>query len=88
MEFWYNFVAIIVKFFSQCEEQVWDKIFDINVKSAYLLAKEAVPLIRKRGGGSIVFVSSIAGFQPFKVSLNSPSQLSYEDGNHLVLTYL
>lgn len=50
-----------------CEEEIWDKIFDINVKSAYLLAKEAVPLIRKRGGGSIVFVSSIAGFQPFKL---------------------
>lgn len=50
-----------------CEEEVWDKIFDINVKAAYLLAKEAVPLIRQRGGGSIVFVSSIAGFQPFKL---------------------
>lgn len=55
-------------FFFQCDEEVWDKIFDINVKAAYLLAKEAVPLIRQRGGGSIVFVSSIAGFQPFKVS--------------------
>ncbi|XP_065162455.1 dehydrogenase/reductase SDR family member 4-like [Atheta coriaria] len=48
-----------------CEEAAWDKIFDTNVKASYLIAKEALPYIRKRGGGSIVFVSSIAGFQPF-----------------------
>ncbi|KAF2899501.1 hypothetical protein ILUMI_06673 [Ignelater luminosus] len=47
-----------------CDESVWDKIFEINVKAAFLLAKEGVPLIRKRGGGSIVFISSIAGFHP------------------------
>lgn len=45
-------------------EAAWDKIFDINVKCSYLLAKEVLPHIRKRGGGSIVFVSSIGGFQP------------------------
>lgn len=49
-------------------EEAWDKIFEINVKAAFLLAKEARPLIKKRGGGSIVFVSSIAGFNPFPVS--------------------
>ncbi|KAM3966184.1 dehydrogenase/reductase 4 [Aphomia sociella] len=45
-------------------EDAWDKIFDINVKSAWLLAKEAYPEIIKRGGGSIVFISSIAAYQP------------------------
>lgn len=48
-------------------EQAWDKIFDTNVKAAFLLAKEVLPHLRQRGGGSIVFVSSIAGFQPFDV---------------------
>ncbi|XP_017782549.1 PREDICTED: dehydrogenase/reductase SDR family member 4 [Nicrophorus vespilloides] len=47
------------------DEEAWDKIFDINVKAAYLLAKESLPHIRKRGGGSIVFIASIAGYQPF-----------------------
>lgn len=42
-------------------EDVWDKIFDVNVKSSFLLAKEAKPLIAQRGGGSIVFISSIGG---------------------------
>jgi dehydrogenase/reductase SDR family member 4 len=46
--------------------QAWDKIFDVNVKSSFLLAKEAKPLLVKRGGGAIVFMSSIGGYQPFE----------------------
>ncbi|XP_055530611.1 dehydrogenase/reductase SDR family member 4 [Wyeomyia smithii] len=48
-------------------EAAWDKIFEVNVKCSFLLAKEALPYIRQRKGGSIVFVSSIAGFQPFSL---------------------
>lgn len=47
-----------------CPEDAWDKIFEINVKVAFLLFKESVPLLQQRGGGSAVFVSSIGGFQP------------------------
>uniref|UniRef100_A0A670K6J7 Dehydrogenase/reductase 4 n=1 Tax=Podarcis muralis TaxID=64176 RepID=A0A670K6J7_PODMU len=46
-------------------EEVWDKIFDINVKAAALLIKLVVPHMEKRGGGSIVIVSSIAAYSPF-----------------------
>lgn len=45
-------------------EEAWDKIFEVNVKAAYLLSKEVLPYLRKRHGGSIVYVSSIAGFDP------------------------
>ncbi|XP_069702091.1 dehydrogenase/reductase SDR family member 4 isoform X2 [Periplaneta americana] len=45
-------------------EDVWDKIFDVNVKAAYLISKEVLPHMRKRQGGSIVYISSIAGYQP------------------------
>lgn len=48
-------------------EESWDKIFEINVRASFLLAKEARPLIKQRGGGSIIFVSSIAGYSPFSV---------------------
>lgn len=48
-------------------EAVWDKIFEVNVKCSFLLAKEVLPYIRQRKNGSIVFVSSIAGFQPFSL---------------------
>jgi len=50
-----------------CPEDAWAKIFDINVKASFLLAQEVHPHILKRNGGSIVFVSSIAGFQPVSV---------------------
>ncbi|XP_069881704.1 dehydrogenase/reductase SDR family member 4 [Dipodomys merriami] len=46
-------------------EEVWDKILDINVKAAALMTKAVVPEMEKRGGGSVVFVASIAAFAPF-----------------------
>lgn len=49
-------------------EEVWDKIFDINVKSTYLLMKESLPLLKQNKSSSIVIISSIAGLQPFSVS--------------------
>nr|XP_016936075.1 dehydrogenase/reductase SDR family member 4 [Drosophila suzukii] len=51
----------------ECDEKVWDKIFDVNVKSSYLLAKEALPLLRQQKNSSIVFVSSIAGYDAFEL---------------------
>lgn len=54
----------------ECEEAVWDKIFDVNVKSSYLLAKEALPYLRKGSNSSIVFVSSIAGYDAFEVRVS------------------
>ncbi|CAH1269487.1 DHRS2 [Branchiostoma lanceolatum] len=45
-------------------EAAWDKIFDTNVKAAFFLAKDAVPHMEKRGGGSIIFVGSTAGYKP------------------------
>lgn len=53
----------------ESDEKVWDKIFEVNVKSSYLLAKEALPFLRKEKNSSIVFVSSIAGYDAFSVSL-------------------
>lgn len=48
-------------------EDAWDKIFDTNVKSAFLLTQAAVPMIEKRGGGAIVYVSSIAAYKPMEI---------------------
>ncbi|KAM4809110.1 dehydrogenase/reductase SDR family member 4-like isoform 1-T2 [Rhinophrynus dorsalis] len=49
----------------ESSEEVWDKILDVNVKATFLLVKLLVPKMQERGGGSIVIVSSIAGFTPF-----------------------
>lgn len=38
--------------------EMWDEVFAVNVRSMFLLAKHAVPLMRRNGGGAIVNVSS------------------------------
>lgn len=48
-------------------ESSWDKIFDVNVKSSYLLAKEALPLLKQSKAGRIIFISSITGLQPMEL---------------------
>lgn len=40
----------------------WDAVFDVNVRSHFLLSQAAMPLLGE--GGSIVLVSSIAGIKP------------------------
>lgn len=39
----------------------WDAIHDVNLRGAFLVARAAIPAIRRRQGGSIVFTSSISG---------------------------
>ena len=45
----------------EIEEEEWDHVIDINVKGVFLCTKHAIPLMRTRGGGSIVNLSSIYG---------------------------
>ena len=52
-----------------CTEDQWDKIFDNNVKAAFLLTKMVVPHMTSKGEGNIVFISSIAGLQPIPMIL-------------------
>lgn len=48
----------------ETDEGDWDRILDVNVKSAYLMSRAAVALMRKGGGGAIVNTASIAGLRP------------------------
>lgn len=53
-----------------CTEEKWQKIFDVNVKSTFLLAKEVTPILRRQNtGGSIILMSSYAGLCPWRVSV-------------------
>lgn len=40
--------------------ELWDRMMDLNLKSAWLVARAAVPALLRGGGGSLVFVSSRA----------------------------
>mmetsp|Transcript_428 Transcript_428/g.719 ORF Transcript_428/g.719 Transcript_428/m.719 type:complete len:253 (+) Transcript_428:141-899(+) len=48
----------------ETDEATWDKVFDVNVKGAFLLAADVARIMAKQTSGSIVFVSSVAGYQP------------------------
>jgi 3-oxoacyl-[acyl-carrier protein] reductase len=45
-------------------EEEFDRIYAVNVKSIYLTTVEVVPLMEKRGGGSIINTASTAGVRP------------------------
>lgn len=42
---------------------VWTRMVDLNMTSAYLITRFAVPRLLESGGGSLVFVSSRAAFE-------------------------
>jgi 3-oxoacyl-[acyl-carrier protein] reductase len=45
-------------------EEEYDRVFAVNVKSIYLMAKATVPHFRERGGGVILNIGSTAGVRP------------------------
>lgn len=46
------------------DEKTFDRVFNVNVKSIYLITKAIVPVMRKQGGGVILNVGSTAGIRP------------------------
>ena len=43
------------------DEKRFDQVMEVNVKGTFLGLKAAIPAISKRGGGSIIITSSVAG---------------------------
>lgn len=48
----------------EVSEEVFDRLYAVNVKSLYLAALHAVPVFRERGGGVFINVASTAGLRP------------------------
>lgn len=46
------------------DERAFDKIIDVNLKGPFELCKKAYPVLKQRGGGSIIHISSIGGLKP------------------------
>jgi len=45
----------------ELDEERWDKVFAVNLKSVFLACKHALPVMERQGGGVITNISSIAG---------------------------
>jgi len=50
-------------------EEIYDNMMIVNLKAAVFGAKFAVPEMRKAGGGSILFTSSVAGLKQSSYSM-------------------
>ena len=60
----FNNVAIIsLGSVVDADEEEWDRIMQVNVKSMMLTSKFAVPCMTSSGGGSIINVSSVEAFR-------------------------
>jgi NAD(P)-dependent dehydrogenase (short-subunit alcohol dehydrogenase family) len=69
----------------ETSEELWDRVYDVNVKGAFLACKLVIPHMQKQGGGSIVHISSIASvgwtghallsYQSSKAALNQLTRM-------------
>ncbi len=64
---------------TEYDEAKFDQVMAINVKGPFLGLKAAIPAMEKRGGGSIVITSSVAGVQ------GSPGIAPYVTSKHAVV---
>ena len=76
------------------EEDVWDRVIDVNLKGTYLVSKHAVDQMTKTGGGAIVNLASVmglvayppglgGGFSPYQPSKGGVIQLTRNLGVNL-----
>ncbi|MCW5703095.1 MAG: glucose 1-dehydrogenase [Bradyrhizobium sp.] len=52
----------------EVSEAEWDRVFAVNLKSAFLAMKHVIPVMQKQGGGSIINISSIASIRHLGIS--------------------
>jgi NAD(P)-dependent dehydrogenase (short-subunit alcohol dehydrogenase family) len=50
----------------ELREDQWDRIIDVNLKSAFLMSKYSIPAMKQRGGGVIINTASVQGLQSAK----------------------
>lgn len=46
---------------TEIEDELWNKVMDINVNSIMYACRKAIPIMMKNGGGSIINTASIGG---------------------------
>lgn len=72
----------------QITPQEWDEVIGTNLSGVFYCSREAIPWMRRRGGGYIFNISSLAGVNPFaggaaynasKFGLNGFSEAMMQD---------
>jgi len=58
----------------EVSEEEWDRMLDVNVKSAFLICKAVLPVMRERGFGRIVTVGAMPALKP--VAKRGPYQIA------------
>lgn len=48
----------------ECDERLWDKLMDINLKGAYFISQTVANIMVKQRGGKIINIASVDGFNP------------------------
>lgn len=51
----------LIKFFDETTCEEWDRVFDVNVKSAFMLTKAFIPEMINKKSGNIINISSMWG---------------------------
>jgi len=78
----------VMKPVDQLTPEEWDATIETNLSGAFYCCREAIPLLRQRGGGYIFNISSLAGINPFaggsaynasKFGLNGFSEAMMQD---------
>lgn len=49
---------------ADCEEDMWNDVMDVDLSGVWRGSKVAIPYIKKRGGGSIINLSSFCSLMP------------------------
>ncbi len=47
--------------FDQITDEDWDNILSVNLKGPFVCSQEALPFLKRSGGGSIVHIGSVSG---------------------------
>src|ERR1700730_229277 len=65
----------------EISEADWDRVFAVNLKSAFLTMKHVIPIMGAQGGGSIINISSVAAIRytglPYSSYYASKAALSH-----------
>ena len=78
----------VFKPIDQLTPEEWDATIGTNLSGAFYCCREAIPIMRRRGGGYIFNISSLAGINPFaggaaynasKFGLNGLSEAMMQD---------